>query len=288
MDVTRHEDTFRGVGGYGLATTWYAPPDNVAVRATLVIASATAVKRSYYRAFASAMAEAGLRTVTFDYRGIGGSAPATLRGFSATMQAWAEQDLDGVLLEVDRRWPNKPVLYLGHSFGGQALGLLRNTGRVRAAVLVASQSGYWRLWRGVGRARVIALWFGIIPVLTRVLGYLPGKRLGLGEDQPAGVARQWARWGRHPQYILSAGPDVLGRFARVALPIRAYTATDDDYAPRAAAEALLAFYSNATVEHRHLHPRDLVVGRIDHFGFFRETFRDNLWREIEIFLLDYV
>lgn len=288
MGATRHDDSFSALDGYPLATTWFEPPADGAVRATLVIASATAVKRSYYADFATAMAEAGLRTVTFDYRGIGGSAPETLRGFAARMQDWAEQDLDGVLREVDRRWPDDPVVYLGHSFGGQALGLLRHAPSVRAAVLVASQSGYWRLWRGLGRLRVIALWFGLIPLLTRVVGYLPGRRLGLGEDQPAGVARQWARWGRHPSYILSAGTDVAERFAEVRIPIRAYTATDDDYAPHAAAAALLSCYAGAAVEHRHLEPRDLDADRIGHFGFFRERFRDNLWREIATALLGHV
>jgi len=28
-----------------------------------------------------------------------------------------------------------------------------------------------------------------------------------------------------------------------------------------------------------VHPRDLSAERIGHFGFFRESFRDTLWRE---------
>ena len=36
------------------------------------------------------------------------------------------------------------------------------------------------------------LWHGVMPLVTRVVGYFPAQILGLGEDIPAGVAMQWA------------------------------------------------------------------------------------------------
>ena len=32
-------------------------------------------------------------------------------------------------------------------------------------------------------------------------GYLPMRAFRQGEDVPAGVAREWAEWGRHPRYV---------------------------------------------------------------------------------------
>ena len=38
-------------------------------------------------------------------------------------------------------------------------------------------------------------------------------------------------------------------------------------------------YVNAPREVRHLRPRDLGVGAIGHFGFFREKFKPLVWQE---------
>ncbi len=270
--------------GHPLASTLFEPTTGNC-RATLVIASATGVRRSYYRPFAEFLTGHGLRVITFDYRGIGGSAPPSLRGFEASMADWAQQDTDGVLAMAQQRWPEQPLLYVGHSFGGQALGLLRHAGCLRGAVLVASQSGYWRHWSGLARLRMLALWYVVIPLLTTVFGYLPARRLGLGEDQPRGVARQWACWGRHRDYILSADSETRQRFAELTLPIRAYSLADDSFAPRPAVTALLAAFRNAEMDHRHLEPGAVRQQRIGHFGFFREPLRDTLWGDVANWLL---
>jgi predicted alpha/beta hydrolase len=44
-------------------------------------------------------------------------------------------------------------------------------------------------------------------------------------------------------------------------------------------EALARLYPNARWETRRIAPREVGVGSIGHFGFFRERFRDSLWRE---------
>ena len=39
------------------------------------------------------------------------------------------------------------------------------------------------------------------------------------------------------------------------------------------------YYPNARAEIRSVEPRELGVSEVGHFGFFRERFRDSLWRE---------
>ena len=97
---------------------------------------------------------------------------------------------------------------------------------------------------------------------------------------PAGVAREWARWGRQPGYVTDAdGGALRPGYARIAFPIRSYSFSDDMLAPPRAVEALLGFYYGARIERRALTPRDLGVRAIGHWGFFRERFRDPLWIE---------
>jgi predicted alpha/beta hydrolase len=61
--------------------------------------------------------------------------------------------------------------------------------------------------------------------------------------------------------------------------MRAYSITDDSYAPLPAVEAFLEFYPGASRQLERVDPAKTGGGPIGHFGFFRERFRDSLWRE---------
>jgi predicted alpha/beta hydrolase len=264
--------------GYPLAATCFQPGERPV--GSVAILSATGVRRRYYAPFAAFLAERGLRVLTFDYRGIGDSRPPSLRGFGARMHDWAALDAAGALRYLREAQGEVATLVVGHSFGGQALGLLPQPLGVGAALLVAAQSGYWGHWRGWPRLGMAALWHAVVPLLCRVLGYFPARRLGLGEDLPSGVARQWASWGRRPGYVFEAeGGRWQAGYRQVTLPIRAYSFSDDGFAPRPAVEALLAGFENAGVEHRHLAPAALGLPGVGHWGFFREPSRQALWRE---------
>jgi predicted alpha/beta hydrolase len=264
--------------GFALSARLFAHEGDA--RGSVLMNPATGVRKEYYQPFAEFLAARGWRVVTFDNRGVGNSRPASLRGFAARMQDWAELDAEGALRWMidDAAGSDTPLCLVGHSFGGQALGLVPTARRLDAALLVATQSGYWGHWPWWQRPRVMALWFFVIPLVTAALGYFPARRFGLGEDLPAGVARQWARWGRHPEYLMRDGsPSWRRGYESLALPIRGIGFADDTYAPQPSMAAILALYANARVEHRHLAPRDLGVERVGHFGFFRERHREILW-----------
>lgn len=262
--------------GFELAATLYQPGvgDDGPV---VLINSATAVRRGYYDGYARYLAAEGLTVLTYDYRGIGGSRPRSLARFRARMRQWGEQDLAGVLDWIADHLRPKRLLMVGHSVGGQIVGLAANNQRIHALMLVAAQSGWWGHWPVPSRYRIGLTWLSI-PLVTRIYGYLPG-RFGTKEDLPGGVAREWARWGRRRNYLIESEETRAG-FARVRRPLLAYSFTDDDYyAPRPAVEGLLDFYSEADVYHRHLAPKDVGAEAIGHFGFFREKLKDTLWRD---------
>lgn len=263
--------------GLKLEATFLEPKGDL--RGAVLLNAATAVKRSFYAPYASYLAEQGFAVLTYDYRGVGGSRPAQLRGFRASMQEWATKDAAGAFAWLKARTGSGPVFVVGHSFGGQALGLMPAREDICAALIVGAQSGYFGHWSGFPRLRVWFLWHVLVPSLCRLLGYFPGRLMRLGEDLPAGVAGQWAHWGRHRAYLMrDEQPQRRADFSSLAFPIRAYSFSDDAFAPRPAAAALLGLYTSASVEHLHFEPRDLGELRIGHWGFFRERFRDTLWR----------
>jgi predicted alpha/beta hydrolase len=191
------------------------------------------------------------------------------------------EDLSGAIAFVERAWPGVPVCLVGHSVGGQLVGLAEGAERLAAMLFVASQSGYWKLWPRPARWRMVLTWHLAIPAITRVFGYLPMSRLGGGADVPAGVALEWARWGGHPRYVLSwadTRPDA--RYATLACPLRSLAISDDRfYAPRKPVEALVAMYGRTRSEVVTVTPEQAGVASIGHFGYFRAAHRATLWPE---------
>jgi predicted alpha/beta hydrolase len=258
--------------GYRLGATLFEAP---AAKYAVLVMPATGVPQTYYAKFAAYLAERGLEVLTFDYRGIGQSRSTDIKQLAARMRDWAQLDAPAALEFLSSY---AKLMVVGHSFGGQALGLLPGPERIAAALIVGSQSGYWRNWPPLGRAWMWPVTHVFLPAIPRLLGYFPSSRLGFGEDLPAGVAIEWASWCRNPTYIVGAlGAEAS--YARFAAPLRAYALTDDPFAPAGAVQALLNLYPASKSEIRRVHPRDVGAERIGHFGFFRESFRDTLWRE---------
>lgn len=264
--------------GYALGGTLFEGGQGPVV----VVNGATGVHQRYYARFATWLAEQGATVVTYDYRGIGESRPFRLRGFDARLRDWGQQDVEGVLQFARRRFPGRALTVVGHSVGGQLLGLAPSIAHVTRAVTVAAQSGYWGHWPAPSRVAFAGLWYGLMPLTTRAVGFFPGQ-LGIGEHLPHGVALEWARWCRSAGYLADHLP--TDGYARLTAPVLAFSFTDDAYAPKAAVDWLHQLYTAAPVERRHLDPEGVGARRVGHFGFFRDRFRESLWTPVAAHLL---
>lgn len=261
--------------GFRLAASRFRPA--TAPRARVLIGPATGVRRRFYAGFARALAARGFEALTLDYRGISDSAPPKLRGFEARMSDWGTLDLSAALGWALTRTPALPVLFVGHSVAGQLLPLADHAEQLAAVLLVGCQAGNTSHWPWHERLVVELFWRGVVPLATGVLGRLPGWAMGGGEDLPAGVARQWARWGMHDEYLLGELPEARERAGRITAPVLAVSFDDDFYAPRTAVDVLAAWYGPHGAERAHIRPRDVGARAIGHFGCFRPARRDDLW-----------
>lgn len=284
-DVFIDDITFPATDGYLLGASLFLPRG--AKRNAVLINSATAVPRKIYKGFASYLASRGCAVLTYDYRGVGDSRqkslvgynqPKSLVGFKASMAEWAALDITAAVAWMRERYENLPLGYVGHSFGGQALGLLPNNGEVSRALVIAAQAGYWRLMTSPERYRVYVLMNFIGTPLTRLLGYAPGWS-GIGEDLPQGVYLQWVRWVMSKRYMFDDGElGALKNFANYRGALRALHIADDPWATHCAVELLCAGYTATTADIATVTPTDAGVAKIGHFGFFRPQHRDSLWR----------
>lgn len=246
-----------------------------AVERVVLIAPAVGVPGRFYHPLADFLAERGLASVTWDWRGVGRSAPERLRGFEATMRDWAEKDLAGVVAWASRRFPGARLQVVGHSFGGQAVGLLPDPNRIRAMVMVAVQSGYWGHWPRPEKYAYAALWYVAMPLASHALGYFPARLFRLGEDLPKGVALQWARWCRDPEYM----GDWEGHRAFRG-PILNLHFTDDAFAPPSSRRFLHEQYGSPEKKMRVYAPGEVGAKGVGHMGFFRRGVVPGLWEEV--------
>jgi predicted alpha/beta hydrolase len=260
-------------GGYPLAASLFEASDADTV---VVVNSATGVPRQFYKHFAAYLRDRGWSALTYDYRGVGGSAPASLRGFDARMRDWALVDMPAVIDWVSAGLAPRRIFPIGHSFGGQALGLVPNAGRITAAIGVSSQSGYWKLQGGREKRRALVAVTVVIPLVTRLVGYFPWSAFAAGEDLPKGVALEWAGWCRSPRYLLDDASLPLGRYAKFDAPILACSVDDDDWGTPASVEAMMRAYPNVTT--RHLVPAEYGLEKLGHMGWFRKG-SERIWDE---------
>jgi predicted alpha/beta hydrolase len=235
------------------------------------------VAQGYYQRIAEWLSGQGFAVITFDYRGIGLSAPPSLRGYKATISDWA-RDCEAVIDFARQHHHDLPLHWLGHSLGGQLLGLIRNRDRIHRVMTVAAGNGYWRENSWPTKRVVWWMWFVAVPLATRIAGYFPGKRLRKVGNLPLGVIRQWRRWCLNPEYVVGAeGGEVRQQYSSVRLPMTSVSFTDDEMMSERSIRSLHRLYSNAPVEFKRIAPRDIGATRIGHFGFFRPQFETTLW-----------
>jgi predicted alpha/beta hydrolase len=271
MTVTRDLE-LRADDGYRLAATRAVGRGEQFV----VVAGATAVPRRYYRRFAEYAAGRGVDVVTVDYRGVDGSRHGPLRGLAADLGDWCTRDLGAAVAWAAERGPTWVV---GHSLGGHALGRLPEPDLVRAAYVCGTGAG-WAGWMTPReRLRVRLLWDVVAPVTTAALGYLPMRALGMGEDLPLDVYRQWRHWCGFPRYFFDdpGAAEVTAPFARVTTPIAAAVATDDPWAPPRSRDAFFTGYPSAPIERIDLAPAELGVASVGHMGYFHADVGRVLW-----------
>jgi predicted alpha/beta hydrolase len=285
-----HNITLTAADGYALAATLYAPEQVLLDTSTgrdqyIVIGSATAVPRGFYKRFCEYAAGLGLHAIVVDYRGIGDSKQGSLQGFVMDYADWSRYDLAAAVQYAHERGE---VYLVGHSLGGHAVGQLPDPSMLKAVYLCGSGSG-WAGWMPKAeRIKVWCMWNLVGPIATTFFGYQPMSKFGMGEDIPLGVYRDWKRWCSFPRYFFDdPAPDaraIATQFERVHIPVAAAVSVDDLWAPPQSRDAFMSGYTQAKVDRIDLTPAALGVQQIGHMGYFRKEVGAVLWPQIMTWL----
>lgn len=231
---------------------------------------ALGVAARHYLPLAHALASRGVAVALHEWRGHGSSSLRASRRSNWGYRALLEHDVPASTAALCARWPALPLAIGGHSLGGQlaACQLALAPGAFDALWLVASGAPYWRAFPAPLRYG-LPLAYRFMPWLAHVNGVFPGRRLGFGGNEAAGVMRDWSRTALSGCYAARGiDMDLERALAAVDVPITAVGFGHDWLAPASSLRFLLDKMPAATSRVQCLDPITLGV-RDDHFAWMQ-------------------
>ena len=251
-----------------LAATVYLPKNKV--KKAVMIAPATGIKRQFYHNFATHLAENGFGVLTFDNEGIGESLSSALAKCDASLISWGRHDMPAVLDALQDEFADATYHLIGHSAGGQLIGLMPNYSALASVFNVACSSGRIKNMSMPYKLKAMGFMDTFIPLANLTLGYTPSDKIGMGEPLPRGVSRQWREWCNGAGYIKTAfGKSIQTHFYDdMTMPSLWLGFSDDDIANSKNMDDMIRVFTKMPVEKHFLDPKDFGLDSIGHMRYF--------------------
>lgn len=251
-----------------LAATVYRPKS--AVKKAIMMAPATGIKRQFYHNFATYLAEHGFGILTYDNEGIGDSLTTDLAKSDASLISWGRYDMPAVLDALQDEFADASYHLIGHSAGGQLIGLMPNYESIASVFNVACSSGRIKNMRMSYRLKAKFFMDIFIPLNNLILGYTASDKVGMGAPLPKNVARQWSEWCNGAGYIKTAfGKSIHTHFYNdIAMKALWLGFSDDDIANSENMDDMIRVFSQMPVEKRFFDPKEFGLDSIGHMLYF--------------------
>lgn len=261
--------------GYPLEVAYYEPYRRFHYEFVNVLNSGAGIPKSFYESFASWLADEGLPTFTYDYRGIGGSRGDSIRNLRATIADWGSKDCAGLIGHVARLHPGAKINVIGHSIGGIVTGFVTAGTKIDRLLLISPHTGYLGDYAQGSKWKMFSTWHLLMPAITRLAGYFPGRALGFPEDLPYGVAMEWGKRRFRASVRFDDRYEGLEQVsADSALVLRP---KDDLFATNSAMHRVRAKFSRTRFVDVTLDVEPQASDAIGHLGFFKRRNREQLW-----------
>lgn len=262
--------------GYKLSAMLFEPDH---LKAAVMIAPATGIKKTFYYSFASFLAENGYGVICFDNRGIGASGDGSISKSEASLVSWGKLDMTAALETLKSNFPNTDYHLIGHSAGGQLVGLMDNAMDLKSVFNIACSSGCLRNMEYPFRLKAVFFMNYFIPFSNLLFGHTKSHWVNMGEPLPKKVAAQWSEWCNGEGYVkVELDKAVLKHnYDTLMFPSQWLYATDDDIANYKNVKDMIRVFPRIDAEIIPLKPADLGYKHIGHMGFFSSKKKD-LWR----------
>lgn len=239
--------------------------------AVYIIFPAMGVRASYYEPFAIALATEHKVVVTADLRGNGHSSIRPSKNISFGYADMLDQDYTSIITTIKKMFPENPLYLIGHSLGGQlaALYIAKYKTQVDGLILIASCSVYYKAYEGMAAYKTL-FFTQLFSVVSSVVGYFPGKKIGFGDLEAKGVMKDWSQQARSGNYILANDDfDFETAMSNTKTKILAISFEHDDLAPQSAIKVLYGKFKQAQTKHVHLDKDEQSNKKFNHFNWVK-------------------
>lgn len=224
--------------GHRFAIRWH--PACAAGGPVLLWLPALAVPADRYDRFAQALTTQGVSVAVPDWRGLASSSLRAGRGSDWGYRDLLEVDLPAVRAALANHAPGQRWAIGGHSLGGQLAAMAAALAPASFVALVLVATGVPDAGLFPRRQRWgVRLFAQAIPLLTRLFGYFPGKRLRWAGREAATLMRQWAGTVRTGGYAGVGLPGIEARLRELDKPVLGIRYTEDWLASEASLRALV-------------------------------------------------
>ncbi len=239
----------------------------------IVVFPAMGVAASYYEPLAQVLNGLSIHCATTDLRGLGGSSIRVKRGVDFGYNDMVTLDYPAVISAVNNRFPNSPVLLLGHSLGGQLAALFAgaNPGAVTGLIVVATCSVYYKKWPVPHRYGLL-FFEQMVATISRLVGYFPGHVFKFGGNEAKTQMLDWADQGWTGVYApKGADKDYDLLLSQAEIPVLSISFADDGYCPEQACQHLVDKMGAAEITRKHFTPQELGEDWMGHFGWVKKS-----------------
>ena len=265
-------ETIRTKDGNQISARIYRPSGGL--DKVIIISASADVTQNFYEDFAAYLVENTIAVITFDFRGIGASAPKVLKGFEATLENWAQQDLDAILRHAKNLFPQQELILIGHGVGGEILGLAPASQFASRIILVNCALSCTRLRHWKDRIGMTTM-KKFMKLSSWTFGYFPGKKFGILNNLPKGVLGEWINWCDNPNGLFDDLPDY--NYRKLQVPLLALSFSDDWRSQETGVKELLQHFVSASIQHYHINPQQVAIKSVGHSGFFLLQSKKQLW-----------
>lgn len=242
----------------------------------------TGTQKEFYQHMLTYLAEHGYVCCLWDYRGNGESAPESLRACPYSFHEYGTLDMPAVKAYLKKRFPTLPFLIVGHSAGGQQIGLMDQVEDVDGLVAIAVSTGYGPGMPLSYRLQSLFFFYLFSPISVLLTGYVKAKPFNIMENLPRNVMREWRAWCSKKDYLFDSafrGQTIpTGHFDHYPFPVSVYYAPDDNIGTEANCHSYWKHVqSERGIKIHKIIPAEYGLSAIGHFGFFRRKAKDTLW-----------
>lgn len=277
MDVVTTDIDIVCTDNFQLSGTIYTPSK---LKGSVLIAPATGIKKRFYNSFAIFLAEHGYGVICYDNRGVGGSIEgSSINSGNPSLVSWGQLDLSAAFKKLKTSFSNIECHIVGHSAGGQLIGLMDDVSDIKSLFNFASSSGSLSNMSYPFKIQATFFLNVFIPISNLVFSKTNSQWMGMGEPLPKNEASQWSKWCNGKGYVaVDFNRNIKDHlYNEITAPSLWMHATDDGIANLENVKDMQRIYPNSKAEIKTLIPSENGFKDIGHMKFFSSKY-NKLWQ----------